>query len=542
MSITTTSDDDSDSEPVQTKPAIPSVTNKEWGYALNVDSSDDDEEVEKNGDSSGAATLSKYRWGRNVLESSSSDDDTDTDELEDRKASSANLTSSEVISCHFDSNAIAVVEIEPEEILEGPVEPESALCEEDNETLTMCIPHPLPNIPNTCVSNLGISAEGNHRVEKGVEERATFDIGESEICVSVPVYQSGAIIPAPPLQSTAVGEKADDENELSLRRESVLRIDINTADGISEGDVQLGVIGSSGARGQDERGKKKKKNKKKRKKKPSDTSADTAKNIILAALDAEDIIRKSLTGRDPGCNITDMDDYEGQRDGSTAPAVTATESPLFSSQKFSYGHADSQYFVLHIPRETPSGAARDTNAVPLVVIIHGGFWKAKYGIENSAIDSLPGFLLSQGMAVCLLEYRRITAESPDDEGGYPATNDDILQALRQVHAVIAERQHAIAAETNSTPVEVPTEADPLVKVDMNRVVLIGHSAGGYLALWTCCHLSSRFLPFTPALCVAIAPVCDLDEACRRRYDIFHIYPTFSVCYIYCTIATVDCVG
>ena len=35
--------------------------------------------------------------------------------------------------------------------------------------------------------------------------------------------------------------------------------------------------------------------------------------------------------------------------------------------------------------------------------------------------------------------------------------------------------------------------------------------GGTLALWTCCNLSQRALPFRPRLCVALAPVGDLNQ-------------------------------
>ena len=52
----------------------------------------------------------------------------------------------------------------------------------------------------------------------------------------------------------------------------------------------------------------------------------------------------------------------------------------------------------------------------------------------------------------------------------------------------------------------------MCRYDMKRVVYFGHSAGGYLALWLCClQTEIRLnLPFVPMLCVAVAPIGDLE--------------------------------
>jgi len=46
------------------------------------------------------------------------------------------------------------------------------------------------------------------------------------------------------------------------------------------------------------------------------------------------------------------------------------------------------------------------------------------------------------------------------------------------------------------------------QIDINKVILLGHSAGAYLALWICSSKSDYFprLPFITTICVALAPI------------------------------------
>ena len=99
-----------------------------------------------------------------------------------------------------------------------------------------------------------------------------------------------------------------------------------------------------------------------------------------------------------------------------------------------YGDHPSQVCELH--GDSPSVA----------VLIHGGFWRARYGRELEA--RIARDLLARGWAVWNVEYRRL-----GDGGGWPATFEDVAAAI---------------------------EALPL---DAARVVAIGHSAGGQLAVW-----------------------------------------------------------
>lgn len=91
---------------------------------------------------------------------------------------------------------------------------------------------------------------------------------------------------------------------------------------------------------------------------------------------------------------------------------------------------------------------------PAIIFIHGGFWRARFSLEHSAAFCTS--LTAAGVATWNVEYRRVG----DAGGGWPGTLDDVLLAAQFI-ATIA-RQHPI---------------------DLRRVFVGGHSAGGHLALW-----------------------------------------------------------
>ncbi|MCL4408751.1 MAG: alpha/beta fold hydrolase [Gammaproteobacteria bacterium] len=111
-----------------------------------------------------------------------------------------------------------------------------------------------------------------------------------------------------------------------------------------------------------------------------------------------------------------------------------------------YGDAESQFIELYLPE------SRVQNDAPLVVYIHGGCWQNSFGVDHAR-----GFadgLNAAGFAVALVEYRRLG----DEGGGWPGSLDDILQALD----LLTHTQEAGFQPRNIT--------------------LVGHSAGGHLAL------------------------------------------------------------
>lgn len=140
-----------------------------------------------------------------------------------------------------------------------------------------------------------------------------------------------------------------------------------------------------------------------------------------------------------------------------------TEHPPTTS---SYGEHPSQ--VLDV-RHPVSGGDR------LAVLVHGGFWRDPW--HRDTIDGLAIDLTRDGWVTANVEYRRLGSG-----GGWPATADDVVSALDHV-------------------VE---EHDP------GYVTVIGHSAGGQLALW-----AAATMPDTIDLAVSLAGVTDL----RRGYEL-----------------------
>jgi acetyl esterase/lipase len=112
-----------------------------------------------------------------------------------------------------------------------------------------------------------------------------------------------------------------------------------------------------------------------------------------------------------------------------------------------YGPAEQQRGALFLP----SGGGPH----PVVVLIHGGCWLAKL-TGPELMDYAAADLQRRGYAVWNIGYRRLG----HDGGGYPGTFLDVADAID-----LLRRQ-------------APAHA-----LDLSRVVLIGHSAGGQLALW-----------------------------------------------------------
>lgn len=91
---------------------------------------------------------------------------------------------------------------------------------------------------------------------------------------------------------------------------------------------------------------------------------------------------------------------------------------------------------------------------PVVIVIHGGFWKARYDLEH--IGFLCQALTDEGWATWSLEYRRVGHVG----GGWPGTFLDVAAGAQYLRTL--------------------AQKYPL---DLDKVVVIGHSAGGHLALW-----------------------------------------------------------
>ena len=101
-----------------------------------------------------------------------------------------------------------------------------------------------------------------------------------------------------------------------------------------------------------------------------------------------------------------------------------------------------------------------------MLIIHGGFWQAEW--DRMHARPMAAALADAGYLVGSVEYRRIG--SPGG-GGWPGTFDDVAAAIDELPEMIT----AVAP-------------DPL---HLQGVVLVGHSAGGHLALWAAADIDCR---------------------------------------------------
>lgn len=131
--------------------------------------------------------------------------------------------------------------------------------------------------------------------------------------------------------------------------------------------------------------------------------------------------------------------------------LSVAEFQAFSSappdHRLAYGEGASQFGELRVP--TSAGPH------PVVVLIHGGCWKEPYAVLRE-LGPLGDALKAEGVATWNIEYRRLY----EPGSGWPGTYLDVGRALDHLRVIAREYQ-----------------------LDLNRVVVVGHSAGGHLAMW-----------------------------------------------------------
>ncbi|MFL5921093.1 MAG: alpha/beta hydrolase family protein [Gaiellaceae bacterium] len=136
--------------------------------------------------------------------------------------------------------------------------------------------------------------------------------------------------------------------------------------------------------------------------------------------------------------------------------------------RIAYGPEPLQFGDLRLPAgEGP---------FPLAFVLHGGYWQATYNLTHTGHMCLA--LADAGIATWNLEYRCVGVPG----GEWPAAGEDVDLALAQF-------------------ARLPFDHD-------GRTVLVGHSAGGQLALWAAKRSGLRV--------VALAPVSDVRDAVARR--------------------------
>jgi acetyl esterase/lipase len=168
----------------------------------------------------------------------------------------------------------------------------------------------------------------------------------------------------------------------------------------------------------------------------------------------------------------------------TSADLASFESPE-PDERVAYGEDPLQFGELRLPE----GAGQH----PVAILIHGGCWLSEFDITH--LRKLAAAITRTGVATWALEYRRVG----NPGGGWPGTFQDIARGADHLRELAKSR--------------------PL---DLGRVVAIGHSAGGHLALWLAAR--SRIAdrepfdaenPVLPGAVLALAPAPDLASLHQR---------------------------
>jgi acetyl esterase/lipase len=141
-------------------------------------------------------------------------------------------------------------------------------------------------------------------------------------------------------------------------------------------------------------------------------------------------------------------------------------------REYRYGPAPAQVCELHLPDRRPRAVA---------VLVHGGFWRARY--DRSQEHDVAADLVARGWAVWNVDYRGV-GEGISSGGGWPQTFEDVATAVD------------LLADVPALPLE--------------RVAVVGHSAGGQLALWIAGR--HRLPPGAPGAAPRVRPVAAVAQA------------------------------
>ena len=131
---------------------------------------------------------------------------------------------------------------------------------------------------------------------------------------------------------------------------------------------------------------------------------------------------------------------------------------------------------------------------PVVVIVHGGCWSAPFDLQH--ISPLATEITRLGFATWSLEYRRLG----DEGGGWPGTFEDVADGTDFLREIADD-----------------------YSLDLDRIIVLGHSAGGHLALWLAArpHIPHNSIlyrknPLLLSGVVSLAGVGDLNLAAKTQ--------------------------
>jgi len=146
-----------------------------------------------------------------------------------------------------------------------------------------------------------------------------------------------------------------------------------------------------------------------------------------------------------------------------------TDTPPPADVRLSYGQDQFQFGDLRFPP--------GRGPFPAAMFIHGGFWRARYGLEHAGFFCAG--LTKSGFLAFNIEYRRVG----NPGGGWPGSFEDVTAAYQFLRQIASK-----------------------YPIDIKRVVVIGHSAGGQLALALAAHHNSM------RAAVSLAGVVNLRRA------------------------------
>jgi acetyl esterase/lipase len=140
-----------------------------------------------------------------------------------------------------------------------------------------------------------------------------------------------------------------------------------------------------------------------------------------------------------------------------APDRAGGATPLTAAAAYALPQPEPDLLVAYGPGPRQFGELRLPDGggpFPVAVVVHGGCWLSDY--DGSYMGALAEAITDLGLASWSIAYRRVGEEG----GGWPGTFLDVAEAVDHLRLL--------------------AQSQPL---DAERVIAIGHSAGGHLALW-----------------------------------------------------------
>lgn len=148
---------------------------------------------------------------------------------------------------------------------------------------------------------------------------------------------------------------------------------------------------------------------------------------------------------------------------------TVQSSVKITRTRFCYGDESEQFGDLYMPEFS----GNMTCLYPVIILIHGGYWKDNHSLDSYATSHLIPSLVGFGAAVWNIEYRRMDSVGENLKAPWPVVFEDVGMAVDFLPQIAKKKC-----------------------LDLTSVTVIGHSAGGCLALWAA---SRRQIPNTSSL-------------------------------------------